>query len=79
VWEAACQLHYQRNKHHWNRYLKDGKLYPMQFKYLKEMLADWRGAGRVYGTDTKEWYLLNKSEIALWSFDREWIEEQLGI
>lgn len=31
---------------------------PMPERYWKEMIADWRGAGRAYGNpDTRSWYL----------------------
>ena len=48
---------------------------------IKEMLADWRGAGKaINGVDeTKEWYLKNAGNIILSESTREWIEKQLGI
>jgi hypothetical protein len=53
----------------------------MPMKYAKEMLCDWRGAGRaINGKDeTREWYLKNKERIILHPNTRKWIEEQLKI
>lgn len=49
-------------------------------RYRREMLADWRGAGRAYGNpDTKAWYLKNCENIILHDETRRWIEEQLGV
>jgi hypothetical protein len=87
--DVAWLHHQHRNKHHWQRWLltldsarSDGKLIPLPMpdKYAREMLADWRGAGRAYGNrDTASWYLKNREGITLHSITREWIENQLGI
>ena len=54
---------------------------PMPDVYRKEMLCDWRGAGRaIKGKDeTKEWYLNNKRNIILHPETRAWVEKQLEI
>jgi hypothetical protein len=60
----------------------DGSLVPnpMPERFLKEMLADWRGAGKALGsTDTKAWYEKMKSKMILHPDTRAWIEEQLGV
>lgn len=82
----AWNYHQKRNKHHWQYWLlreDDGNLFSvgMPEKYLKEMLADWRGAGKaITGVDdTKAWYLKNRKNIILRQKDRKWIESQLGI
>ena len=50
----------------------------MPERYAKEMLADWRGAGRAYGNpDTKAWYLKRRNNIILHHDTRQWVEEQL--
>jgi len=52
---------------------------PMPDRYRKEMLADWRGAGRAYGNqDTVGWYVKNRDQIQLDGITRDWIEIQLG-
>ena len=41
-----------RNKHHWHYWVKsDGHAVPMPRKYVKQMVADWRGLGRQAGFD----------------------------
>jgi len=53
---------------------------PMPDRYRKEMLADWRGAGRAYGNpNTSAWYLENKDNIVLSPSTRDWIESELGV
>lgn len=48
-------------------------------RYRKEMVADWRGAGRALGKpDTKMWYLGNKDNQFLHPNVRSWVEEQLA-
>lgn len=56
------------------------KALPMPDRYRREMVADWRGAGRAYGnTDTAGWYHRNKKGIILHPETREWVERELGI
>jgi len=56
------------------------KVFEMPLKYRKEMLADWRGAGRAQGTpDTKAWYEKNKYKMQLGELTRKWIEVWLRI
>lgn len=53
---------------------------PMSDKARREMLADWRGAGRAYGNpDTHSWYLKRRRlmEARLHPETYEWIEIQL--
>lgn len=56
----------------------------MPLRYRKEMLADWRGAGRAITgkndpKETAKWYLENKRRIVLHPDTRKWVEDQLGI
>jgi hypothetical protein len=51
----------------------------MPDKYRREMLADWRGAGRALGKpDTQAWYAANRDKMKLHPETRAWIEQQLG-
>lgn len=85
--DLAWLHHQHRNKHHWQRWLmtldssrSDGKMValPMPDKYRREMLADWRGAGRAYGNpNTAEWYREHRNEIILHPETREWVDRQL--
>lgn len=80
-------LHHQRiNPHHWQLWVlfeDSGKIVPLEMpeNYMKEMLADWRGAGiAIKGfDDTKNWYLANKDKMILHEYTRNWIERQLGV
>jgi len=87
--DLAWLSHQHRNKHHWQRWLltldsarSDGKLIPLPMpdKYRREMIADWRGAGRAYGNpNTAAWYSEHREEIQLHPETRAWIEERLGL
>ncbi|AOQ24571.1 hypothetical protein MTAT_19140 [Moorella thermoacetica] len=79
-------LHHQHcNPHHWQWWVILGdagsqKVLPIPDRYRKEMLADWRGAGRAQRKpNTREWYLKNKDKMVLHPATRTWIEEQLGV
>ena len=84
VFDIAWLKHQKRNKHHWQYWILreddgDTKILPMPLKYMKEMLADWRGAGKAqgYGDNTEEWYNKNKDKMMLHHSTKKWIEEQL--
>jgi hypothetical protein len=84
AFDYAWLLHQKRNKHHWQWWVlpKGGggvEILPMPDKYRKEMLADWRGAGRAqgYGDNTNEWYKANRNKMQLHPETRAWIEHQL--
>jgi hypothetical protein len=54
AFDYAWLLHQKRNKHHWQWWClpeDDGgiKVLEMPPRYLREMLADWRGAGMAQG------------------------------
>lgn len=78
--ETAIALHYARNKHHWEHYYnKDtGECKPMPDVFIREMVADWRGAGRAQGTpDTCAWYAANCHRIKLERDTRFKVEDYL--
>jgi hypothetical protein len=83
--DRAWLSHQHRNSHHWQYWIlrRDGgaiKVLDMPMRYRKEMLADWRGAGRAQGnSDTVGWYLNNAHKMELHPNTRQWIEGQLGI
>jgi hypothetical protein len=80
---AAWNHHQHKNDHHWQYWVlmfDDGgtEILPMSHNARREMLADWRGAGKALGKpDTRAWYLANKDKMKLHAWTREWIEEQL--
>lgn len=45
-WEQALVHHYGHNPHHPEHWRLGNRLVPMPDHYIKEMLADWLGAGR---------------------------------
>ena len=70
--DYAWLLHQKRNKHHWQWWLlplDDGgtKYFTMPQKAIKEMIADWVGAGIAIAgiSDPLPWYEANKHNIHL--------------
>jgi hypothetical protein len=84
VFDFAWLLHQKRNKHHWQWWVlpEDNgglKTITMPIKYMKEMVADWRGAGRAQGKpDTLAWYAKNKDKIQLEWLCRSYVEFLIG-
>jgi hypothetical protein len=90
AFERAWVHHLHYGPHHWDYWLsRDGvdglnrgyKALEMPDRYRREMLADWRGAGRAISgkDDTAAWYVKKRDEIILHPKTREWIEHQLGV
>lgn len=80
----AWLKHIHRNPHHWQYWIlreDSGNTFPIPMPeiYMKEMLADWRGAGKaITGKDnTPEWYEKNKGNMQLHLETREWIEKNI--
>lgn len=73
--DSAWDHHQKRNPHHWQYWLltmDSGETIPMRMPshFVREMLADWMGAGRAITGDgsiarTREWYESNRSKIQL--------------
>jgi hypothetical protein len=82
--DFAWLLHQKRNKHHWQWWIlpEDNggiKILEIPLRYRLEMLCDWKGAGKAYGTpNTKEWWDKNKDKMTLHPNTRKWIEEQIN-
>lgn len=79
-------LHHQHaNDHHWQHYvlrLDDGGTTALEMPEdcAREMLADWRGAGRaILGekADTAAWYAKNAANMLLHPMTKAWIEAHL--
>jgi len=79
--DAAWLKHIHRNKHHWQHWILhedcgDLTLIPMPKKYVKEMLADWRGAGRAKGfEEITTWYKKNYYKILIHKKTREYLHQ----
>lgn len=78
--------HINRHPHHWAWWIRiegDGNIeaLPMEERYCKEMLADWRGASRAITDfdDTPKWYSKNRDDMVLHADTRAWIEMELGL
>lgn len=84
AFDFAWLLHQKRNDHHWQWWvlpLDDGgsKVIEMTSEARREMVADWRGAGRAQGTpDTIKWYRANHKKLQLGPLTREWVEAEIG-
>jgi len=61
--------------------VRGNKVFSMPDRYRREMLADWRGAGRaIAGKDnTASWYESNKGKMQLHPETHQWVEEQLAL
>jgi len=85
AFDFAWLLHQKRNRHHWQWWIlpeDEGgvKVLEMPDEYRREMLADWRGAGRAQGTpNTLNWYRANVNKMQLHSETRAWLENELGL
>lgn len=85
AFNLAWLKHQRRNLHHWQAWLlrfDDGTVRALEMpdEYRREMLADWRGAGRAQGKpDTLEWYMQNQQKMVLGFATRAWVEQELGI
>lgn len=87
AFDVAWNHHQKRNKHHWQYWMLTNDsdepqtvALSMPDCYRREMLADWRGAGRAYGNpNTSQWYEQHKHKIIIHADTRAWIENQLGL
>jgi hypothetical protein len=89
--KAAWAHHWGHNPHHWEYWCHDIGWYgedvvptepwPMGDLYQREMLADWRGAGRAQGKgdDVRAFYGANGPKMKLHPQTRAWIESELGL
>lgn len=84
--DYAWLLHQKRGKHHWQFWVlmnDDGSTValPMPSKYVKEMVCDWRGAGRaITGEDNVvEWYAANWHNMNLHPATRHEVESMLRV
>lgn len=71
-YDVAWLHHQHRNPHHWQHWiLREGdgstKALPIPLKFVREMVADWMGAGRaITGRwEVREWYEANREKIIL--------------
>ena len=83
AFDFAWLLHQKRNKHHWQWWLLpedngETKVFKMPLTCAREMVCDWRGAGRAQGTpDVLVWYGKNKGKMKLHPDTRKWVEKTI--
>jgi len=80
--DVAWLYHIHRNKHHWQYWILNwdkgnDECVPMPNRYLKEMLADWKGAAQAQGNDVYRWYADNRDNIRLHPETRHWLDTML--
>jgi hypothetical protein len=83
--EEAKNHHQTTNKHHWQYWLlpSDGQEAPKEARpiperYVREMIADWTGAGQAQGyANTALWYHKNKHDMLLHPTTRQLVEHVL--
>jgi len=84
AFDAAWLHHQHRNPHHWQHWLQedDGalKVLPMPAHFVREMVADWMGAGRaITGKwEVEQWYAENRHKIWLAPETRWYVDELLA-
>lgn len=84
--DVAWLHHQRRNPHHHQYWLlkrDDGSLEALEMpeEYVREMVADWEGAGRaIHGKcECVEWYEKEKDKMLLHFSTRALVEDLLGI
>jgi hypothetical protein len=72
AFNAAWLHHQHRNPHHWQHWVLreddgDTRALPIPDKLVREMVADWMGAGRAITGEWEvaSWYAANRSKILL--------------
>ena len=79
--QKAWLNHIHKNEHHWQHWclIENGKIIPVKMpeKVLKEMIADWVGAGKAQkkATGVHVWYEENKNKIILHPESRSLVEK----
>ena len=81
--DRAWFFHQKRNDHHWQYWvlpedIEGTKLLLMPDKVQREMVCDWKGAGRAQGTpDVVAWWDKNGSKLQLHPETRKWVNLKL--
>lgn len=84
AFDAAWNHHQKRQPHHWQYWLltlDSGETHalPMPEKYVREMLADWAGAGRAITgrRDPRPWYKAKQKKMQLHPDTKRLVERLL--
>lgn len=81
--EEACSHHIKSNPHHWDYWIKDGKLVDdideNEYKlYCVERCADWCAMSVQNGNSPLDWYNANKDYIIMPDYGYDFCEEILN-
>lgn len=79
-WCDAWRHHWTHNPHHWEFWVNDGTPLLMPDRYVREMVADWCGAGRAYTGrwEVAAWYAANRDRYQLHPATRARVEQVIG-
>jgi len=79
--DFAWLLHQKRNRHHWQWWIlpmddRTTKLFDIGYRYLDELVCDWKGAGRAQKSKLTvlEYYRANREKIQLSNGTRNKLE-----
>jgi hypothetical protein len=85
AYDYAWLGHQHKGAHHWQHWMltkDDGTTRALRIpdRYIREMVADWSGAGRAlgHGNDTLPWYTKNRSKMQLHTETRQRVEQLIG-
>jgi len=73
--DYAWWHHYTHNKHHWDCWISKD----IPYKYLIQMICDWRGMSRKFGDTAQEYYLKHYEEFNFTYKTRLELELNLGL
>lgn len=85
AFDRAWLRHQHRSPHHWQHWVlrnDDGSTFalPMPERFVREMVADWQGAGRALGKpDTAGWFRQNRRNMLLHPDTEELVCRLLGL
>lgn len=86
AFNTAWMRHCMGSRHHWQHYAMvsesggDPVTRPMPDRFVREMVADWSGAGMAqgFGSDPQPWYRENRDRMTLHPETRAKVELYLG-
>lgn len=86
AFDRAWLHHQHANPHHWQHWVlrEDSgavKALPVPYPLVREMVADWAGAGRAItgGWEVAQWYAKNREKQELHPDTRRYVEDLLGV
>lgn len=78
--DLAWLRHQNRNGHHWDHWIDaTGVAFEMPIKYIKYMIADWRGMSRKFGDTVEDYYTKNRDNMNLHPETIKKIEDILSL